>query len=453
MRNKKLIFILVFIIILSITSIILGIYINSLSKPKKILEESIGFIHDQGKKYIFLDDKYNVGDTYTMESNIDFNLDSEYYLRDSKNNTDSLKKYNFIKNISKMNTDIVIKQDMNNKTNYIEVNQKIGEEDIVGYKRLVNNSTEYYFINGILKNYVNNGTCNYFEAINNENTTRDDLNYLYDFIFKSLQNNMKDDYFEVKEVNENINSKNTSVNRISIRFTDKNVREILNNILKDLKKDEKANNILSNVYKDFKNYKVKDKTDFFDKEESYILNIYTTKFLSKPLKYEVIHMSGNTTDSYIIEKSNNNTFEFFYLEGDTVTYSSNVKVLDNGISAKIYNSSNNEIGELELEKKPDKIIFNYKFDNNKKKFDINYSSKYTDVVNNKKYTNTIKLDIKYLINKESKLDGNIIIKTDVSNKTKITEEVSSSVLYSKLSDEEKDLIKTKRDRIKERLEK
>ena len=450
--SKKIIFIIVFICIISITFISLGLYINSLSKPKKILERSINFIHDEGKKYIFSNDDLNVGDTYTSTSSIDFSLNSEYYLREGKTDPEALKKYNYIKNISKMDTNLIIKQDKNNKTNYIELSQKIGDEDIVGYKRLVNNSTEYYFVNGIVKNYINNGTCNYFEALSEENTTRSNIDYLYDFIFKSLNNNLKDEYFENYDVVQNINSKDVKVHQISIRFDNKNIREILNNILKDLKNDEKANNILSNVYKDFKNYKVKSDKTFFDKDESYTFNVYTTKFLSKPLKYEIIHLEADSNSSYVIEK-NKDIFNYYYLEDSNVVYSADIRVLDNSIIGKIYNSSSNEIGELLIEKKTNDLVFNYTFDDNKKKIDIKYNSNYDKVKSHNSYINTKKLSINYLENKEIKLAGNIEFINNVQNEAKIEEEIGSSILYSKLSDSEKELIKNKKDNVRLRLEK
>lgn len=449
--KKRIIIIISFVIVISIASISMGLYINSLTKPRKILGYSIKFIHDEGKKYILLNDNLDIGDSYTSTSKISFNLDSEYYLRDSKNNPDSLKRYNFIKNISKMDTDLIIKQNKDSKTNYVELNQNIGNENILGYKRLVDNSTEYYFVNGILKNYVNNGTCNYFESLSEENTTRSNIEYLYDFIFDSLQRNLKDEYFESYDVVQNINSKNTSVHQVSIRFNNKNTREILNNILNDLKKDTKAYNILSNVDKSFKKYKVKDKTGFFGKDESYVLNVYTTKFLYKPLKYELIHMKNKSTESYIIEK-NNDSINYFYLEDNNVVYTANIKVLDNSITGKIYNSSSKEIGEVLLEKKNNDLVFNYSFDDSYKKVNIKYTSEYSKVKNNTSYTNTKKLDINYLVNKEVKLAGNIKFNNEVINSAKIDEDVQDTILYSKLSDEEKDKIKNKRQSVRDRLE-
>ena len=449
--NKKVIFILVLIFIFSITSISIGLYINSLNKPKKILSESINFIHDEGKKYIFPNDNLVVGDTYTSTGSIDFNLNSEYYLRKSKNEEESLKKYNFINNISNMDTNFIIKQDRSNKSNYIEISQKIGDEDIVDYKRLVDNSTEYYFINGILKNYVNNGTCNYFEALTENNTTRSNIDYLYDFIFKSLQNNLKDEYFKSYDVVTSIRSKDTNVHQISIKFDNKITRDILNGILKDLKEDKKANNILSNVDKNFKKYKVKSKNNIFKKDESYILNIYTTKVLNKPLKYELVHMGDSYNESYIIEK-NNNIINYYYLEDNNIMYTANITIFDNNINGKIYNSSTEEIGGFILEKDGNNLSFDYNFDNSDEKINLKYISKYDNVKNKVSYINTKSLNINYLVNKEVKLSGNIEYKNKVVNKAKINTDIGNTTLYSKLSDEEKELIKNKRDMVKNRLE-
>lgn len=450
--KKKIITILIiiFVFLVSISLIGTGIYINSLSKPENIMRYSLDLLHDEGRKYLFPNDKLYVGDTFTINSSIDFNLDSEYYKRVGQTNVDELKKYNFIKNISKMDTNLLIQQDSKNKTNYISLSEVIGEEDIVRYKRLVDNSTEYYFINGIVKNYVNNGTCNYFETISEENTSKDNLDYLYDYIFESLRKNMKEEYFNTYDVVENIDSKEQNVHQISIKFTNKLIKKILNGVLDDLRSDERSNQILSNTYSDFKKYKVKD-IDYFDKNESLTLNIYTTKLLSKPLKYKLVYMKDDAKEEYIVE-NHDNTLEFFYLKDDNITYTSSIEILENSINSKIYDKSGSEIGEINLERKSNDTSFNYIFDNGEKKIDINYTSKYTDVVNSKKYNNEINLDIKYLVNKESKLSGNILVKNEVINTTKIQEELKSPTLYAKLTKEEKDLIKNKKDKVKERLE-
>ena len=316
---------------------------------------------------------------------------------------------------------------------------------------MVDNSTEYYFINGILKNYVNNGTCNYFEALTENNTTRSNIDYLYDFIFKSLQNNLKDEYFKSYDVVTSIRSKDTNVHQISIKFDNKITRDILNGILKDLKEDKKANNILSNVDKNFKKYKVKSKNNIFKKDESYILNIYTTKVLNKPLKYELVHMGDSYNESYIIEK-NNNIINYYYLEDNNIMYTANITIFDNNINGKIYNSSTEEIGGFILEKDGNNLSFDYNFDNSDEKINLKYISKYDNVKNKVSYINTKSLNINYLVNKEVKLSGNIEYKNKVVNKAKINTDIGNTTLYSKLSDEEKELIKNKRDMVKNRLE-
>ena len=262
---------------------------------------------------------------------------------------------------------------------------------------------------------------------------------------------MKDEYFETFEVKENISGKNISVNQLSIRFTNKMAREILNNVLKDLKKDERSFNILNSTYKGFDKYKVKDKVNFFDKDENYTLNIYTTKFLYKPLKYEIVYMNGDIKKSYIFEK--NKKIEFYYLEDDKITYTSTINVLDNSIIGKIYNASSNEVGEFNLEKKSNNLLFNYTFNDENERINMSYSSKYSKVKKNKSFINTKKLKIKYLVNNETKLNGDISVISNVENKAVIEEEAKNPIIYAKLAEDKKDLIDNKYNKIKERLEK
>ena len=97
---------------------------------------------------------------------------------------------------------------------------------------------------------------------------------------------MKEEYFQSKLVDENIHGSVQNVNRISIRFTDSMIHTLLKDILKDFKEDDKASKILNNIDPSFSSYKINDDKIYLEKDESYTLDIYTTKVLYKPIKFK-----------------------------------------------------------------------------------------------------------------------------------------------------------------------
>ena len=53
--------------------------------------------------------------------------------------------------------------------------KKYNQTKILDLKLLIENSTEYFFIDGQVGNYVNNGNSTYFENINSETTSKDNV--------------------------------------------------------------------------------------------------------------------------------------------------------------------------------------------------------------------------------------------------------------------------------------
>ena len=440
MKKKAIILFSIFIFLISILSIGVGLYFNFISKPSNILGIGIDNISNEFIKYTFMNDKIELGNTFDVSSSIDFNLDSEYYRKNDQ------EKYNFIKNISKMDTNLSIKQNINDKNFFLSLKQNISDEELLYKKIYVANSTKYYFVSGILNTYVNDGTCNYFETLNNENTNKDNIDYVYNFIIESLKNNIKNEYFKEYNNKTNIKGKEIDTHQISIEINDKLIKKILTGILDDLKNDEKSNFILSSIDSTFSKYKLNTDKKYLSKNEKYTINIYTTKFLYKPLKYEVIYLNEDDKRTYVYIDN-----EFSIIENDSVKYSGKVNYKDNGIYSIINDSYGNKIGELKLEKDNNNKMLDFTFDNGEEKIDIVYYSKYIDIEKDNGFTKENKLSFKHVVNKESRLNGDITLTSKVLKKVKIDEDISNSILDSKLSEEEKNKIKNKKDNLLSRL--
>jgi hypothetical protein len=454
-RNKKLRIVLLVIIgiliLSSIISIVVGIYLDKLSKPQYIFGKVIDKTSTKINDYLNQLDEIDVGDNFTITTNINFNINSEYYKKTDLT-ADELKEKARLNNLNNLNTNIVLKQDKKNKQAYFSIEEKIKEEDLVTYKYLVDNSTEYFYLNGLLSNYINDGNCNYFETLDNENTTKSNLTYLYNFTKTSLKNNLKEEYFKSYQKESYISGENQSVNQISLTLTDTTIKKILKGILKDLKNDEKANKILTGINEDFKNTKVDYKKKYLETNETITINIYTTKVLSTPLKYEVIDTKDNSKKTYYYEGNDSNG-TIYIIDNDEVKYQIDTTIKSNSLVLNINDSKNNNVGKLKLENDNTGLSITYSYDDSIDKYEYNYKSKYT--YNDKKdtYSNDIALTFKVVNNKVTKYDGEVTITTDISKSVKIDEDTSNQVLKSSLTEEQNAILTNKQTKVKERLEK
>ena len=460
MRRKrrfihKFIFALFILGLLSLSGICIyyGIYFNNLANPRNIIGRNLDRIRDISRDYALMNLKYDVGDDFSVDGSVKFKLSSDLYYKQSATDLDSLKKFNYIKNLNSMESTFSYKQDKTTKKLYCDTTNKIGAEDIYSMKFYSDNSTKYYFVNGIVPNYVNEGNFNFFENYGEDITTKDNVKYLYDYMFTALKNAIPEEQISVSDVNQNYNGGSKYMHRVSIRVTNTVIKETLNNLLVQLRKDERANSIISNIYGDFAKFSFDDEKIYLEKDESYTFNIYTDRLVYNTFKYEIIYIHGNERKTYYFDV-NEKGGKWVVVEGDNVLYNADVTINnDNTIDAVIYDLDSNNIGSLKLYKDNTGIDFSYLLDYKNDKREIIYSSKYSDVNKKHSYTNVKKLSMKIIDNNENRLSGEVEADTKVVDEVSIMEDTSSSVLYSTLSDDVKNKLDNSKDRIKERMEK
>ncbi|MBR5370275.1 MAG: hypothetical protein IK137_03110 [Bacilli bacterium] len=438
---KKTIKLIIFILIIASMLIYIGICLNNLGKPKYVFSRGIDFCKNKIDNYTKISNDLDLKDKFSIDGNIEFDIDSEYYKKTT--NPEEKKTYNMINNLNNMTNSFKIQKNQSKNIGYIELNGSIDKEEILNAKYFINDSTKYYYVKNTVDNYINDGSCNYFENINTANTERDNIEYLYNFVINSLKDNLKEEYFTTKMEN------NTSIAIISI--DNNNIKDILNGILKDLKNDEKSKKLLNNINKNILKTKISEKDNYLEKNESYKIYIYTTKILHKPIKYKIEHITKENIKTYIYE-GNENKGNLYYSVNDKPVYNIAIEFKNDDIKSKIKNSSNEVIGEFKLEKNNYNTIINYAITENNEKLDLIYSSKYTNVKENQSYTNKNNLSFKYIVNKEIKLSGEITANIKVSNKFSILVDTSNAKLKLNMTEEEKTGIKNLYNNVKDRLE-
>ena len=437
-------------IILSIFGIIIvaaaicigtGLYLNKISKPNYVFSKGIDIINNKLINYNKVSDDLDLEDKFSIKGNVEFDLESEYYKKST--DPEDKKINNLINNLNNMNTNFKIQKNGPKDIGYIELNETIGKEELLVFKYCIDDSTKYYFVKNILDNYVNDGGCNYFENINTSSTEKENNEYIYNFMIDSFKNNLKDEYFTKKE------EKGKYI--ITLKIDNNNLIDILNGVVKDLKNDKKSRRILDNIDKKILKTRIKEDKKILGKEEYYKISIYTSKILHKPIKYEVEKSTKNSVETFIYE-GNDTKGTLHYLINDSEKYTIPVEFKKDSIKAKIKDSQEKTIGEFKLEKNNYNTVINYTLTDNNEKIDLIYSSKYSKVKKNNSYTNKKNLSFKYVVNKETKLNGEVNVNLDVSNKFSIITDITEAKLKTNVTKEEQEKLNNLYENIKNRLE-
>lgn len=437
------------VIIIAFTLIGLGFYLNTLASSEHI----VGGVIDK-TSYLFknyLDkNKVNLSDKFILKSNIDIKIDSELYRNLSTTNEEYIKKINYFRNLSNTKSEFVWKQDFKGKKAYFSVFSRLGEENIINYKKFIDDSTEYNYLEGVTNSYINTGNSVYFENLNSERKMNDNLDYLYNAFFNSLKKQLGMEKFERYEVIESINGNRMRVNQLALMIDDKLLKRVLNGVRDDLKNDSVSNSIITGINKNFFKSDIFKKDKFLKEDGTYTFNIYTSPLLNRPLKFELVYMEG-TSKKFISYEGDEKRGNINYVEDDKLIYNVDCKFDVDEYQFDIKDSSLEKIGSFKIDSGLRMETFSFLSERGNKKIDFNYTSKYVesdeyDLVNDKKIV------FKIIENKMQKYNGEVHIVTSYSKDSEINEDISNVVLESSLSKEQKDIFSNKKTRVMERLE-
>ena len=446
---KKLMRHIFFVII--VVLILFGlIQYRNMSKKNTIFKGMITTLGNTLYQYLQTPEKYNFGDDFEVTSSLDFNLESEEYEEKSYIDPDYYKKYHLITNLSNLDSHIVLKQSKEKGKLLLSFDNKIGEEDIYTGKVYIENSTQYYMVNKILNNYVNEGNNSYFETLTHSNTTSDNINYLYQTIINSLKKNIRDEELKENKAEIVVNDKNIKVRQISLKITDKYYKVLLKRILNDLKKDSRSSLILESTIPNFNTLEVNDEKEYLKNDEYYTINIYVRNILNTPIKYELIHTKDN--DNYKLalignlEKGN-----IYYYDNNQLKYTANYEATPK-IMEIIVKNDKETAGFIKIEKSNNSLSMNINLALENSNIDFTYSGIYKNYKKNNSYDKEDSISIKWLEDDKVRLNGTINSATKVKKEFKIDEDIEDSLLRFSLDDETKEKLDNALNNMKERLE-
>lgn len=439
-----------FFVLFAIFLICFGFYIQNISSPKYIYKSGMSKVMNTFVDYLSYDNDYVFGDNFNIDGNLDLNISNDVYKNKALYDSEYLKKNNLINNLSNMEINYRISQNRKSKQLFLSLNEQMENNIIFNGNYLVDDSTKYYLVNSIDKNYINAGNNNYFEMFGENETTISNFRYLYKFIIDSLSLNMQEGTV-VYESNIDISDKDCDVRQISYKFTNDSVIKLFNSVVKDMKKDERANKIMSSIYPDFSGFRLSNNDNILKKNESYTLNVYTGKIFGNPLRYEVVYINGDNKKVYTYEGDDTSGI-FYYSVNDEARYSAKYSSDNKNIKMVFFDRLSENVGKLVLSRDKNGVKVNSSMDIEGKSYDINYSSKNSNLLKHKSFDNQKSLTLKIINGSTIELSFDAILTSTISSDTDIREDISGAILKSTLSDDKATTLQNLYDDVKMRLE-
>ena len=427
--STKGIIILLSLFLIAILFIFLGIYFSYRNNTKTIIEETLNTMNNT--IYNLKSSKENIiqDNNFTIKSNINSDVKLDEANEDIKDYKD------FLNNLSKIDTNIEIVQDNDNNKMLFSINSKKNNEDYINFKYLIKDSTGYYYNSNITNKYINTGNNNYFETINDNTTTKDNINYLEKHIITSLSNKLSESYSKTTQEEVDYNNGYINTTKVSIELNNKKINSLYKDVVKDLKSDEKALFILDNYFEGFKDKKIKNKK-YLEKDESLTINIYTTGITNRFIKLEIIKKDNKEEKVINYEKIDNNLSYLYLISNNNIKYKFEInKINETNYNVNIFNSNNNNIGTILLNKTAKETIIDVSINDKGKRLDIDY--KYNLIKKTKgRFNEEIRLDIKYLNKNNNILTLSTKIDNKYSKEASIKEDTTESILEKTLTEEQ-----------------
>ena len=169
--------------------------------------------------------------TQTVTGSTRFNINP--MLGNSEDGTDVV-----IGNLNNSTFNYEYRLDTESKRMYMDGSLLLNATELLGINFYQAEDISYVFLRNIFDKYIVIENSDIFTYLEESNQAVEDVNYIYDKIIESLGNNITTD--DIKVTNQDGKKK------ISLELNEERLNEISENIVNDLKKDDKAKEILGN---------------------------------------------------------------------------------------------------------------------------------------------------------------------------------------------------------------
>lgn len=424
-RGHKLVVVL---ILLSIALLAGGGVLTYFTSPKYVAQTVIKEMGENATQILANRQETGLEENYSTTGTLKIDLQSDYFQGLSTTDSSYATIANLFRNLSNTQNNIAVVQDKENKRLFINYNSTLNGQNLFSTRYLVEDATEYYYIDGVTSTYVNNGNNNYFESLNSATTTNENLNYIIEKVTESVKDNIEDSYLSTTyEDNYKV---------VTITLTEDDLLQLGNNVLEDLKKDTKANQIMTGYNQNFADTKItKDQIKGIGTIQ---LHIYLNKISTQVERYE-LNMEDGTTLSYSIANGN----KMIEITQNDSTTRFTITTTNDKTDITITDEENTTIGSVSISKTSTNydIIANVTTDT--MSMDFGYNTQMTNVKKGTSYDSSTTITLNISSQNTMLLNGTITLDTTTTSDTTIEEDTSTSVLASTLTGTESDLLSQK----------
>ncbi len=234
--------------------------------------------------------------------------------------------------------------DTESKRMYMDGSLLLNATELLGINFYQAEDISYIFLKNIFDKYITVEDNDIFKYLEESEKAADDINYIYSKITTSISDNVNSNDIKVTNVD--------GKKKISLELDGKRLNEISKNIVKDLKKDDKAREILGNSLDELDTTTSSSASD----NNNYLnYSIYLEK--NNIVTYEFgVNESGT---NYSIEFNNGSEKSFVIKEGNTETFKAIITNNNDTLTIDL-NSNNISLGTITLNK--NNINFNMLLD-------------------------------------------------------------------------------------------
>lgn len=420
----------ILVFLLSIIMLLLGFYYECVASPSRILKKVLvnitSNITDVMDMFEF-DTKIPQSNTKTLTIKVSSNTNkykSKIDLQKYNKKLSDINYQNLTKNLNDTNTIVKIVTDAKNKKRLLTVDSFLGNTKLLNTKSLIENATEYHYDPTITSSYINLGNNTYFESVNDNTNTYDNLKYLHEYIVQELATNLID---KIKVENEK------DYNKININLNSKDLNNILDTVIDNLKKDSKASTIITSYKKYFIINKKELKISL--KNVNIEFSIYTEKYTYNIKKY-AIHITDKKRNIDISYHPENKQTGSGSIKIDNNQYKFEYKKANKTKEVILYDNANRKIGEISLEKTNTGVLFDSNTLINDNELNINYIYNILNLKKKKSYDEEQQLIIRHSSKEQEILNLDLVINTKVDAKSRILENNKDTIIKSSLTEQE-----------------
>ena len=223
--------------------------------------------------------------------------------------------------------------DTESKRMYMDGSLLLNATELLGINFYQAEDISYVFLRNIFDKYIVIENSDIFTYLEESNQAVDDVNYIYDKIIESLGNNITT--ADIKVTNQDGKKK------ISLELNEERLNEISENIVNDLKKDDRAKEILGNSLDELDTTTSSSSSD----NNNYLYySIYLEKNNIVTYEFGLNDSDGN----YSIEFNNGSEKSFVIKEGNTESLKAVIEESNDTTTINL-SSDNTSIGTITID--------------------------------------------------------------------------------------------------------